>query len=162
MKKLIALVMVAFCAIAGCSSDSAVDTAKKMIADGRAECILVRDNEIVAFESGGGVNPLLHLYDTAADKMAGATVVDKVIGRAAAFIAINGGATSVYGELMSQDGAELLAAHNIAVSYGTMVPRILNRNRDGLCPLEQSVLGFDDPVAALEALRARIAEMQQQ
>ena len=43
-----------------------------------------------------------------------------------------------------------------------MVPRILNRNRDGLCPLEQSVLGFDDPVAALEALRARIAEMQQQ
>ena len=31
---------------------------------------------------------------------------------------------------------------------------------NGLCPLEQSVAGLDDPVQALAALQKRIAEMQ--
>jgi hypothetical protein len=137
-----------------------VQEARALIQSGKAECVLVVNGEVFSPKSGRGVNPLLDFYEKTPQQMAGAIVVDKVIGRAAAAIAISGKAGAVYGELMSEDGAEFLQRHGITVGYTKMVPRILNQKRDGLCPLEQSVLGIDDPAKAVAALKIRIAELQ--
>ena len=145
-----------------CSSSekcAAVNEAKDMIRNGRAECVVINGGKIVAVERGRGVSPLLKLYDNRRNDMQKSVVVDKVIGRAAAFIIIKSGAVFVHGKLMSEDAKELLEKHNIATSHDLLVPRILNRKRDGLCPLEASVSGISDPDAALTAMRKRIAEM---
>ena len=116
---------------AGCASapEPGLEAARRMILDGRAECVLVKDGRILAQESGG---------------------------RAAAAIAICGKARHVHGEVMSEDAAEFLKAHGITSGCTLPVPRILNRKRDGLCPLEQSVAGIDDPEQALAALKNKI------
>lgn len=46
---------------AGCASapEPGLEAARRMILDGRAECVLVKDGRIQAQESGGGVSPLL-------------------------------------------------------------------------------------------------------
>lgn len=130
-----------------------------MIRDGQAECVLVKDGKIAVVERGHGVSPLLVMYDSHASQMEGAIVVDKVIGRAAACIAICGKAAHVHGELMSEDAVEFLSDNNISSSHTRLVPRILNRRMDGLCPLEQSVEGITDPVVALSSLRVRVSEL---
>lgn len=145
---------------AGAAAQTSMETAKQLIRDGKAECVLLRDDTIYAQESGRGVSPLLVMYDAHREAMAGATVVDKVIGRAAAAVAICGKAKHVHGELMSEDAVEFLKANGVTVTYTNLVHRILNRKRDGLCPLEQSVLGIDDAPRALESLRKRVAELQ--
>lgn len=134
--------------------------ARKLVQSGQAECVLVAQGKIHAHKSGRGVNPLLSFFENSPEEMHGAIVVDKVIGRAAAAIIISGKAKAAHAELMSEDGAEFLRQHGIAVGYARLVPRILNRKRDGLCPLEQSVLGIEDPHQAVVALKARIAELQ--
>ena len=88
--------------------------------------------------------------------MKDAVLVDKVIGRAAACIAICGKVKHVHGEVMSEDAVIFLQENGISVSANLLVSRILNRNRDGLCPLEKSVEGIRDPEKALAALRAKI------
>ena len=131
-----------------------------MIAEGKAECVVIRGSQSWR-ESGRGVSPLLEFYDHRAPGfLKSATVVDKVIGRAAAMIAISGGATRVHGEIMSEDAKALLESRGITVSYGTLVPRILNADKSDLCPLEKSVEGIDDPEQALTALRKRIEELK--
>ena len=150
--------------LAGCASavpepEPAVEQAKAMIREGRAECVLVRDGRIVCIERGRGVSPLLSVYEKHRDAMNGAVVVDKVIGRAAAAIAICGRASHVYGEIMSEDAEDFLRTNGISSSCGLKVHRILNRKRDGLCPLEQSVLDHSDPEKALAALKIRVAEL---
>lgn len=77
-----------------------------------------------------------------------------------AAIAICGKVRHVHGELMSEDAVEFLNNNSITTSYTTLVHRILNRKRDGLCPLEQSVEGIEDAANALEALRKRIETLQ--
>ena len=143
---------------AGCASapEPGLEAARRMILDGRAECVLVKDGRILAQESGGGVSPLLTIYETRKGDMADAVIVDKVVGRAAAAIAICGKARHVHGEVMSEDAAEFLKAHGITSGCTLPVPRILNRKRDGLSPLEQSVAGIDDPEQALAALKNKI------
>ena len=64
------------------------------------------------------------------------------------------------GEVMSEDAVKFLHAHNITTSGTLLVPRILNRKRNGLCPLEQSVAGIDDPAKALVSLKQRIATLR--
>lgn len=146
----------------GCLMDSEriKQQAVEMINRGEADCVVVRANGEWITEKGRGLSPILRIYEQHPDAMHGAFVVDKVIGRAAAMVAIAGQAYSVHGILMSEDARDLLVwRHAIDASYGELVPRILNANRDGLCPLEQSVEGIDDPKQAIEAIKQRISEL---
>ncbi len=162
MKTWVLYSAIALFVLSGCVMfrGDAVSQAKSMIDSGKAECVIVKDGRIVVTERGRGVSPLLNVHDRHADEMRGGIVVDKVIGRAAAFIAVSGGASHVYGRIMSEDAVVLLKKNSITVSYGTLVPRILNYKRDGLCPLEQSVIGLENAPEALEALRKRIASFK--
>jgi len=160
-KKLSAvLFLLAACGTAAAAEADPVEKGRKMIAEGKAECVVIRNGRTFV-ERGRGVSPLLEFHDhREAGFLRGATVVDKVIGRAAAMIAIAGGATRVHGELMSEDGKALLESRGVTVTYGTLVPRILNADKNDLCPLEKSVEGIDDPEQALTALRKRIEELK--
>ncbi len=144
------------------SQDEMMSLAVAYVRDGRLECILISGNDMIAGERGRGVNPLLGLYDCQRKNMEGATVVDKVVGRAAAAIAICGKVRHVHGEVMSRDAAAFLKQHGITASHNLLVDRILNRKRDGLCPLEASVQGIDDPEKAVAAIRQKIESMKKQ
>ncbi len=164
MKKFVfALIAGALILISGCCCSKgkcAEREAIEMIRGNRAECVIVRDNRIVVVERGSGVSPLLKIYDNHRKDMNGSVVVDKVIGRAAAFIVIAGNSKSVYGKIMSEDALELLKKHNINATYDLLVPKILNRKRNGLCPLEDSVKNDTVPEKALESMRKRISELR--
>ncbi len=145
------------------SQDELVPVAVDYIRQGRAECALISNSTLILGERGRGVNPLLELYDMhRIGAMKGATLVDKIVGRAAAAIAICGKVRHVHGEVMSRDAVEYLKQHGITVSHGLLVDRILNRKRDGLCPLESSVQGIDDPEKAVAAIRLKIEAMKKQ
>ncbi len=149
--------------LAGCATNvfdnPAVDDARRMIAERRAECVIVKDG-LVESQRGNGVMPLLNFHDHSPWHFAGAIVVDKVVGRAAAMIAIHGKAFAVYGEVMSQDALELLGKYGIPAGCDQLVPQILNASRTGLCPLEQAVAGIEDPALAVAALRRRIVQLR--
>lgn len=143
----------------GCfNSEKVKQRAVEMINRGEADCVMVCANGEMIIEQGRGLSPLLSIYEQHPGAMHGAIVVDKVIGRAAAMILIEGKAVKVHGILMSEDAYELLW-RNCRTSYGELVPRILNPQRDGLCPLEQAVEGIDSPKQAIEAIKQRISEL---
>ena len=136
-----------------------LDDAKKMIRTGKAECVLLQKGKISQVERGRGVSPLLRMYDKDPRAMAGGILVDKVIGRAAAAIAICAKVKFVHGQIISEDARQFLSENGIPSSGVLHVHRILNRRRNGLCPLEKSVQGINDPEKALEALRKKISEL---
>lgn len=156
------LIFLSGCAVSRSVKDPVMEQARQKILSGEAQCVLIRNNKIVYQEKGRGVSPLLALYKRQRTAMKDGVIVDKVIGRAAAAIAICGKVRHVHGEVMSEDAAEFLAKYNITSSSTLMVKRILNRKRNGLCPLEQSVLGIDDPYKALPAMEKRIAQLMNQ
>lgn len=137
-----------------------LEEARVLFSQNKAAVVLVKHGVIVAQNQGGGVSPLLALYDTRPKDLAGAWVIDKVIGRAAAAIAVAGGAARVHGVLISAEAEAFLKEKGILCSGDTKVPRILNRSRDGLCPLEASVQGLSEPLEMVKALRARIAQFK--
>lgn len=122
-------------------------------------CVLVKDGVINATAQGGGIAPISFLLENRKDAFKGAWVIDKVVGRAAAAFAVAGGAAKVFGITASEDANTFLAKHGISLEADCMVPRILNRAKSGICPLEESVENLDDPAAMVSAARAKMREI---
>lgn len=131
--------------------DDLIAEMSRLVRRGDVAVVSARDGVISARETGHGVQPILALLD--GGSLRGAIVVDKVIGRAAASVAIVGGARRVHALLMSKDAKELLEKHGVTASAEKVVPRILNRDLSASCPMESAVSGESDPAKMVEALR---------
>ena len=132
------------------------EQARELIKSGSASCVIVSENEIIHTANGRGVAPLLAVYRTAPEKLAGSYVFDKVIGKAAAVILILGGARRAYGGVMSIAAREYLEAHGIPAEYGCLAERIKNRSGDGICPIEQAVLDTACPEECFARIEAAV------
>jgi ferredoxin len=119
--------------------------------DGGASAAVAKNGVITAVRTGRGLAPLMELYREGLLK--GAVVMDKVIGRAAAAICIDGGALEVYARLMSADAAEMLSSRGIKNSAEKTVAAILNRERAGSCPMEAAVKSLNEPAEMVDKLR---------
>lgn len=133
--------------------------ALRMIKENKASCVIIKNNNIIHTDKGPGIKPLISLYENQPELLKDAFVVDKVIGKAAAMIAVLGGASKVYGVLMSVSAVEFLKKSNIPAEYGECIDRISNRTGDGMCPLEETVMDIDDPELAYTRLKEAIKRM---
>ena len=83
-------------------------------------------------------------------------LVDKVIGKAALLLSSLIGIQDIYTPLASSVAMDSASLHNVSLYAESVVPFIKNRDNTGMCPLEQSVIGIDDPILALEKIRETI------
>ena len=133
--------------------------AKELVAQGSCSYVVLREGRISYRGEGEGVVPLLHLYLEKPEQLSGALIVDKVIGKAAAMILVLGGVSKVHGMTMSVAAKEYLTAHHITVSCDRLIDIIANRSRDGICPMERSVLELDDPAQGLARIQETLVRL---
>lgn len=133
--------------------------AKEILEESGCTCVVCGgDREYRSMERG--VKPLLAWLDSGTDMM-GYSAADKVVGRGAAFLYRLLGVRRVYGQVMSVAAVKALRAGGIEASWGTLTETIQNRQKNGLCPMEEATLGIEDPEAALEAIRAKLEQLRQ-
>lgn len=131
---------------------------KMLVAKGEAACVIARDGVISGKASGRGIKPILQFLNEG--RLTRAIVVDKVIGRAAAAICIVGKVKKVHAFMAGEDAIAMLKKHGIEVVAEKKVPKILNRDLTGVCPMEQTVGEIEDPAEMVSALKLRLSSMQ--
>lgn len=133
--------------------------AKKRIVNEDVPCVYLRSGAILKNGEGTGVRPLIAAWETEPELLRDTVIVDKIVGKAAAMLAVLGGAAGVYGLTMSAAALEYLTARGVPAQYDTLTERIINRMGTGLCPMEQSVLALDDPREGYQALKDTVARL---
>lgn len=99
-----------------------------------------------------GVKPLMHLLKEKKGFLKGASVADKVIGKAAALLMALGEIKEVHTLIISEPAIKVFEKYNIPCFYDKKVDRIVNRTGDGLCPMETLCLDVDDPQEAFDRI----------
>jgi iron complex outermembrane receptor protein len=109
-----------------------------------------------------GIRPLLQPLN--ADKLffEDAIVVDKVIGKSAAFLLLYGRIKKVHAIIMSEHAKNLLEKHNVEYSYNRLVPFIVNNLKTDMCPMEKTVLNIEEIDEAFNALNHKVSELMKQ
>lgn len=133
--------------------------ARRLILEEDVPCVFVREGAVLRPGEGTGVRPLVRALDEDPELLRGSVVVDKIVGKAAAMLAVLGGAAGVYGLTMSAAARDYLAARGIPAEWETLAECIINRTGTGLCPMETAVLDIDDPAEGLAALRETMGRL---
>ena len=128
---------------------------------------LYRENASCVVEKGGvfytselfGIKPLMQFLRQDRRFFEGAAVADKVIGKAAAMLLADSGVQEVFGAVMSESAAAFLKSCGIPFGYCELVPMIENRKHTGMCPMEETVQGLQNPADAFAALEKTIARL---
>lgn len=106
-----------------------------------------------------GIAPIMEILSTEESFFEGAYVADKVIGKAAALLLVKGKISYLYAKIISTHGAEALKDNHIPFEYGKMVPFIINRRKDGMCPMEAAVLEETNCEIAYLKLQNKLVEL---
>ena len=121
---------------------------------------IVIDNGTIATYDTKGIATLLQMVNQDTSPLKGATVVDKVVGKAAAALMILGGVTRLHALLISEGALSLLSATDIKVSYDQQVPYIINRTKTDWCPMEQACQHCLTPEDCLKQIKNKISQLK--
>ena len=124
-------------------------------------CSLVVENqgEVRTYDKKG-VRDLVWLLDHEPERLCGARVADKVVGKASAGLLVQGGVSEVYAHVLSRLAIPLLDSAGIVCTYGELVDRIVIPDGDTRCPLEQIVAPATTAQEVECLLREHFAQMQ--
>ena len=131
--------------------------AKEILTSGGYTCVLT-DGQAVYTSTDRGVKPLVQFLEKG-QTSAGFSAADKVVGRATAYLYVLLKVKEVYSQVISQPAVDVLLENGVAVSYDKLVPNIINRKGDGICPFEAAVMDIYGPEQAYASIRRKMAEM---
>ncbi len=114
-----------------------------------------RDGEVVFESREPMLKPLFRLAARQPELLNGAVLVDKIVGRAAAMLAVLGGVAQVVTPMAGEAAAEVLHQAGIALYARRIVPAIHNRDGSDLCPMEK----LADTCASPQELFDRLAAL---
>ncbi len=134
--------------------------AREILESEHCTCVLCRMDTIY-LRRERGISPMLDLIGENVD-LRGFSAADTIVGKAAALLFVHAGVTAVHAKVMSRAAAAVLKEHHIHYTYDTMTEYIINRRRDGMCPMEETVRSISDPAAAYPALLQKREQLRKE
>lgn len=132
-----------------------IDKAINLLSNGITLAIVKKDNVYISQERG--ISALFkHVKSNDLD---GASIADKIVGKAAALLMIYAKVTQVYGRTLSKGAKEVFERYNIPYFYSVLTDKIQNREKNGLCPMEIAVFDLTEPRDAFLAVEKKLEEL---
>jgi hypothetical protein len=119
------------------------DYLKLLIDQPLKTCFILKEEKIIFSSSERGVKPIMDFYKEYGVSATPLTIVDKIMGKSAIVLAILVGAKSIVTPTISKDALALVKEYDLTYYTENIVPYIINRTKDGRCPIESSVLDID-------------------
>ncbi len=108
------------------------------------DTLWVYEGERRLFTSNKGVLfPLIEYIDKFSPHQKQVTILDRIMGNAAALLSVKAGARKVYSPLGSRLAANTLGKYNIEYYLTEIVPFIQARNGEDMCPMEKLSISKD-------------------
>lgn len=99
--------------------------------------VLIKNGEIRYKSKAERLKPLIFCIKKYGKEMHGATVFDKIVGRAAAMLLAHAKVKEAWTPIISQDAKKYLKKNKIKIEFEKEVKNIMNREGDDLCPMEK-------------------------
>ncbi len=114
-----------------------VDIVRQRLQDGDYTCVVFANGEEYCSRDRG-VKPLLSLLQSGGS-VRGGVAADKTVGAGAAHLYVLLGIRALWANVISDLATQVLKKGGIEFFCGKCVPYIINRQGDGVCPIEKAV-----------------------
>lgn len=118
---------------------------------------IIASNGYYSYDNG--IKPVINKLNENINYFKGLIVADKIVGKASAMLLTMSGVKEVYCGVLSESGKYIFETYGITYHYDELVPYIINRKGDDMCPMEKTVKDINDLSKAYEALNNKLISL---
>ena len=133
---------------------SDLDIAKSTLYKKELTLTIVKNGKVFFETDSHRISGFLGAIEQLDARLEGASVADRVAGKAVALLCVYAKISDVYAEVLSRKAKEVFEENGISHEWMTLVDNVLNLNKKGVCPFEKAAADISDPEAAFKAFKA--------
>ena len=130
-----------------------LEIAKFELYDQNLTLAIVKDSTVLYSTKSNRISGFLDAVENCGDKLEGASLADRVAGKAIALLCIYAKIKEVYATVMSRKAVEIFKQYKIDNHCNELVENVLDANKKGICPFEKMAAEMSDPRKAYKAFK---------
>ncbi|MDH7477848.1 MAG: DUF1893 domain-containing protein [Candidatus Bathyarchaeota archaeon] len=127
---------------------------KRLSAEKGLTLAIAKNGEIIFGTASRGISGFLEAVEKLGDKLNGASVADKVVGKAIALLCVYKSVKMVYAATLSKEAKAFFEKHKIYHEWDELAENILDFKKAGICPFEKLAAKISNPNEAYKRLKA--------
>jgi len=129
-----------------------LEIAKKRLNEKGLALSIVKNGKIIFEAASNGISGFLEAIEKFGDELEGASVADRVTGKAIALLCVYAKVKKVYAIILSKAAKSVFEEYAVYYEWKNLVENILNADRTGICPFEKLAKEISDPKSAYRRL----------
>ena len=138
-----------------------LDLAKKQLYDKELTLAIAKNGQVIYQTDSHRISGLIRAIETLGEQLRGASVADRVAGKALALLCVYAGISNVYAEVLSRKAQEIFVENHVSFQWKQLVDNVLDTNKAGVCPFEKAATLISDPKDSYVAFKALLEKMKQ-
>ena len=130
-----------------------LDIAKSRLYKKEFTLVVVKNGKVLFDTRSHRIAGFLSAIEQLDATLEGATVADRVAGKAVALLCVYAGISDVYAGVLSRKAKAVFEEYGISCKWKELVDKILDLNRNGVCPFEKAAADISDPEQAYAAFK---------
>lgn len=131
-----------------------LEISKKRLSEKGLTLCIVKNNGVVFESVLRGISGFLEAVEKLGGRLEGASVADRVAGRAIALLCVYAKVRAVYAVTLSERGKAVFEEYAVHHEWDNLVESILDIDRAGMCPFEKLATEISDAAEAYRKLKA--------
>jgi len=131
-----------------------LEIAKQRLTENNLTLSIVKKGKIIFENSSHGISGFLEAIEKCEDKLEGASVADRITGKAIALLCVYSRVKAVYAVTLSRKAKALFEEHAVCHEWNKLVENILNISGTDTCPFEKLAEEISNPKDAYRKLLA--------
>jgi hypothetical protein len=130
-----------------------LEIAKNELYEENLALVVVKNGSLLYSTKSHRIAGFLSAIDECDGDLEGASVADKVAGKAVALLSACSKVKEVYAAVMSRQALVVFKKHKIIYHWNELVENILDANKTGICPFEKAAANISDPEKAYKTFQ---------
>jgi hypothetical protein len=130
-----------------------LDVAKSELYDEGLTLAIAKNGEVLFETRSHRISGFLDAVEKLGSRLAGASLADRVAGKAIALLCVYAKISEVYAEVLSRKAKGVFEENRIRHEWRELVDNILDSNKSGVCPFEKAASAISDPKEAYKAFK---------
>jgi hypothetical protein len=137
-----------------------LEIAKKQLYSKQLTLAIVKNNEVLFQTDSHRISGFIRAIDTLGMQLKGASMADRVAGKALALLCIYAGIHEVYAEVLSKKAQSLFQENKVVCQWAKLVDNVLDLTKTGVCPFEKAAEGISDAKESYIIFKALLEKMK--
>lgn len=122
-----------------------LEIAKKRLNDNDLKLCIVKCDKSIFETTTPGISGFLKAIERFEEKLDGASIADRVVGKAIALLCIHARIRGVYALTLGKEAKTVLEGNATCVRWDNLVDSILHKGKDETCIFEKAVTEISNP-----------------